>query len=210
VGTCALAHQPGLDKKVTVALSLLKHLAYHSTAARQALLKEGLLDAMRKLWRHGLLPATSTGGGSGLGASAASQAGSVAGGPAVGRPGSTYFYTASPALHELLGLLINMLPDCPEARTRLASEGSPTLLQSVLSLMFEVGTCAQICGYDNRFMRHSAAQAACGQVAALAVVNSYAKSATFGLHVQAKLWQTHTLLSSCLLYVVLLACAAQA
>jgi hypothetical protein len=127
-----------------VALSLLKHLAFHSTAARQALLKEGLLDALRKLWRHGLLPAAGTGitggGGGTLGASLASQGGSQAGGPTAPRPGSTYYYyTASLALHELLGLLINMLPDCPDARARFASEGSPTLLQSVLSLMFEVG-----------------------------------------------------------------------
>jgi hypothetical protein len=48
------------------------------------------------------------------------------------------YFIASPALHEALGLLTNLCPMCPEARGGLSRDSCPTLLQSVLSLLFEV------------------------------------------------------------------------
>ncbi len=93
-----------------MALSLLKHLAFRSPAAKQLLTRDGALGMLRALW-----PAAASGGG-------------------------------GPLLHEALGCLTNLLPDCPDARARYAGEGDPgasapgaaPLLGSLLALLFTV------------------------------------------------------------------------
>ncbi len=138
---------------MTVALSLLKHLAYRSPHCRLVLLRAGLAEALRQLWRLGLAPpspaslAAAHGGGGGGG-----EFGGEGGGWAAAAGGGAYF-VASPALHEALGLLTNLLPECEEARAALAGgregggggAGGATLLQSVLSLMFEVRSGLLLC-----------------------------------------------------------------
>ena len=47
--------------------------------------------------------------------------------------------SAYPALHEVLGLVTNVVVGCGEARAGVCGEGSPTLLQRILGLLFEVG-----------------------------------------------------------------------
>lgn len=141
----ALPQHPALEKKVTVALSLLKHLAYRSPPTRTLLVRDGLLDVLRKLWKHGFKGAGGSGSGHAGSGPQGGAGGSLAGGSIVGGPAPSmggqqrYTLTASPALHELLGLLTNMVPECPEARAKMCGDGSPSLLQSLLSLMFEVG-----------------------------------------------------------------------
>ena len=136
-----LSRHPAIDKRVTVALSLLKHLAYKGPAAKQLLTRDGLVEAVRKLWKHGFGPVVAPSSTSSTTAAASeylSTTGWGAGTTGRGMGGPTPF-TSSPALHELLGLLANMVVECADARAKICGEGAPTLLQSVLGLVFEVG-----------------------------------------------------------------------
>lgn len=134
-----LLRHPALEKKVTVALSLLKHLAYRSVHTRGVLLREGVFRVLQGLWKHGF-GLSGFGGRSGPGGpSSGANGGMAATGSQFQFSGEAKQHvTASAALHEALGLITNMLPSCASARSALAEEGSPTLLQSVLVLMFEV------------------------------------------------------------------------
>ncbi len=154
---CLLSTHAGLEVRVTVALSLFKHLVYHSSATKQTLLRSGVMDTLRQLWQMGLMPIGAAGGDAGRMASAGGggdAAGSrrtsqqrggdgsrgTGGGMAHtgGQSGAGAYFVASPALHEALGFVTNMLPECAEARAVLGRDGSPTMLQLVLSLLFEV------------------------------------------------------------------------
>ena len=42
-------------------------------------------------------------------------------------------------LHELLGLLANMFPDCPSAQKAFAGSGNPSLLDRIISLVSRSG-----------------------------------------------------------------------
>lgn len=112
------------DERMTVCVSLLRHLAYGSATAKQVLVRDGVVEVARKLWRH-----CAAGGSGAAGAMTPSPAPSL------------------PLLHELLGLLTNLLPCCAEARARFGSEGGssgsggPTLLQSAVEMLFAVGGC---------------------------------------------------------------------
>ena len=53
--------------------------------------------------------------------------------------------SAYPALHEVLGLVTNVVVGCGEARAGVCGEGSPTLLQRILGLLFEVGLRLCVC-----------------------------------------------------------------
>ncbi|GIL73915.1 hypothetical protein Vretifemale_4019, partial [Volvox reticuliferus] len=75
------------EQKLVASLSLLRHLAYGSAVARQALVQDGMVATLRSLWP--LAAAASTSG---------------------------------PLFHELLSCVTNMIPECTQARARVAQE----------------------------------------------------------------------------------------
>jgi len=75
------------------------------------------------------------GGGGGVGAAGAAHS-STSG---IEHCGSGMACRAYPALHEVLGLVTNLVVGCEGARAAVCGEGSPTLLQRILGLLFEVG-----------------------------------------------------------------------
>ncbi|KAG1655128.1 hypothetical protein FOA52_012546 [Chlamydomonas sp. UWO 241] len=114
-----------LDQRLAVCLSLLKHLAYHGGGdgggvhaqhagvhsslqegahVRDALVAAGAVDGVRRLWRH------------------VSAVQLVAAPDQHGRSTSKRHHVrGSPALHEALGLLTNLVVGCPSARAQLAA-----------------------------------------------------------------------------------------
>ncbi|KAF5833749.1 hypothetical protein DUNSADRAFT_9816 [Dunaliella salina] len=187
-GTCPLAQSPVFDRKVTVALSLLRHLALHSPQTKAVLLKAGLIQVLDQLWHHGFAGTSLASTSSSHHLARGSQAGVVTEWVGTGHPGSSGKASkatppservrtsvsshafggrpsaktvassaghqasahsvakdsqhgapcsAYPALHEVLGLLTNMVVGCEEARAAVCGEGCPTLLQRVLGLLFE-------------------------------------------------------------------------
>jgi hypothetical protein len=128
--------QSWIDQRVTVSLSILKHVAYGGsdrdagavTSARLELMRAGALEVAAKLWRHVFssppLP----------------SAGPVSDGSGSGR--QRMLLTASPGLHEMIGLLTNLVSGgCVEARSRLAMTAAGCdvpLLHSLVDMLFSV------------------------------------------------------------------------
>jgi hypothetical protein len=112
--------QQALDQRVAVSLSLLKHLAYGGGGgggpSRQLLCRAGAVEAAWKLWRCVFGPAMLGSGPSSSSSSHKGPGGGSGGGVDAGVAG-----VGTPAFHEMLGLLTNLVVDCPEARARLAA-----------------------------------------------------------------------------------------
>ncbi|GLC57227.1 hypothetical protein PLESTB_001201500 [Pleodorina starrii] len=86
------------EQKLVASLSLLRHLAYGSVPARQQLVRDGIIAALRALWPTASATSATAGASGGGGG------------------------TSGPLFHELLCCLTNLIPGCAAARAAFAQE----------------------------------------------------------------------------------------